>query len=132
VFYGAGFFCHATVNGLVLRNLIMNKRNEQTVTHQAADVVDNVADGIRSAAHNVGASIQNSAHSVRDAAGRAVSAVEDTYDEVGHYAHDSFDRARSRVHSCENSLESCVRDNPKMSLLVAAGLGALLFAWWKR
>jgi len=110
----------------------MNKRNDQTVAHRAADVVDNVAGGIRTAVHDVGESIQNSAHCVRDAAGRAVSAVEGTYGEAGQYARDSFDRTRARARSYENSFESAVRDNPKMSLLVAAGVGALFFAWWKR
>ena len=110
----------------------MNKRNDQTLPHQAADVADHVADGIRSAANDVGASSQSSAQSVRDAAGRAVNAVEGTYGEVGQYARDSFDRTRARARSYENSFECAVRDNPKMSLLVAAGVGALLFAWWKR
>jgi len=102
----------------------MGKGNDQTVAHRAADVVDNVADGIRSAAHDVGGT-------ARDAASRVVSAVEGGYDEVGQYARDSFDRTRARARSYENSFECCVRDNPKTSLLIAAALGALLFAWWK-
>jgi len=109
----------------------MKQGNDQTVAHRAADVVDNVADGIRSAAHDVGGSICNSAHSARDAASRVASAVGDGYEEAGQYARDSFQRTRARVRSYENSFESCVRDNPKTSLLAAVALGALLFAWWK-
>ena len=109
----------------------MSKAHDQTVAHHAADVVDNVADGVRSAAQDVAGGIRNSAQTARHAATRMVSAVEGGYDEVGQYARDSFDRTRARARSYENSLESSVRDNPKTSLLIAAALGALLFAWWK-
>ena len=60
----------------------MNQKNDQTVAHQAADVVDNVADGIRSAAHTV-----------RQTAGRAAGAVGDKYEEVGQFARDSIDHS---------------------------------------
>ena len=110
----------------------MNQRNDQTVAHHAADVVDNVADGIRSAAHSVGGSVRNAAHTVRQAAGRAAGAVGDTCEEVGQYARDSFDGARARARSWENSLERSVRDNPKTSLLFAVAIGAAIGAWWKR
>jgi ElaB/YqjD/DUF883 family membrane-anchored ribosome-binding protein len=111
---------------------MMNQRNDQTVAHQAADVVDNVADGIRTAAHNVGGSVRNAAHTVRQAAGRAVGSVGDTCEEVGQYARESFDGARARVRSWENSFESSVRGNPKTSLLLAVALGAVIGAWWRR
>jgi ElaB/YqjD/DUF883 family membrane-anchored ribosome-binding protein len=111
---------------------MMNQRNDQTVAHQAADVVDNVADGIRSAAHSVGGSVRSTAHAVHQAAGRAVGSVGDTCEEVGQYARDSFDGARARVRSWENSFESSVRDNPKTSLLLAVAIGAVIGAWWRR
>jgi ElaB/YqjD/DUF883 family membrane-anchored ribosome-binding protein len=110
----------------------MNQKNDQTVAHQAADVVDNVADGIRSAAHSVGGSVRNTAHNVRQAAGRAATAVGDTYDEVGQYARDSLKRGRDQARSLENSFECAIRDNPKTSLLIAAALGAVIGAWWRR
>src|SRR5580658_1166882 len=110
----------------------MKQNNDQTAPHQAADVVDNVADGIRSAAHSVGGTVRNTAHAVRDAAGRAAGAVGDTYEEVGQYARESFDRTRAKVRSWEDSFESSVRDNPKTSLLVAVAIGAVIGAWWKR
>jgi len=110
----------------------MHQRDDQTVAHQAADVVDNVADGIRSAAHSVGGGVRSTAHAVHKAAGRAVGSVGDTCEEVGQYARDSFDRTRARVRSRENSFESSVRDNPKTSLLLAVALGAVIGAWWKR
>ncbi len=110
---------------------MMNQKDDQTVAHQAADVVDNVADGIRSAAHSVTDSVRNAAHTAREAAGRAAGAVGDTYEEVGQYARDSFNRTRDQARSMEKSFESCVRDNPKTSLLIAAALGAVIGAWWK-
>jgi ElaB/YqjD/DUF883 family membrane-anchored ribosome-binding protein len=110
----------------------MKQNSDRTAAHQAADVVDNVADGFRSAARSVGGSVRNTAHAVHDAAGRAVGAVGDTCEEVGRYARDSFDRTRARARSWENSLESSVRENPKTSLLIAVALGAVIGAWWKR
>jgi ElaB/YqjD/DUF883 family membrane-anchored ribosome-binding protein len=111
----------------------MNQRTDQTVAHQAADVVDNVADGIRSAAHTVGGSVRNAAHTVREAAGRAAGAVGDTYDEAGQFAREAFDHSRARVHSWENRFESYIRHNPKTSLFLAAALGTAIGALiWKR
>lgn len=110
----------------------MNKNNDETIAHQAADVVDNVADGVRSAAHHVGGSVRNAAHAVREVAGQTVGAVGETYDQVNRRAHDFVDHSRARVRSLENNFEQYVRDNPKSSVLLAAALGAVAFAWWKR
>jgi ElaB/YqjD/DUF883 family membrane-anchored ribosome-binding protein len=108
------------------------QNNDQTVTHQAADVVDNVADGVRSAAHSVGGSVRNAAHAVHEAAGQAAGAVGDKVQEVGQCARDSFDHTRARVRSWEDSFEVSIRDNPKTSVLLAAAIGVLIGAWWKR
>jgi hypothetical protein len=99
----------------------MTHKNEQTVAHQAADVVDNVADGIRSAAHTV-----------RQTAGRAASAVGDTYEGAEQFARDSVNHGRARLRSWENSFESSISENPKTSLLLAVALGLVIGAWWKR
>jgi hypothetical protein len=110
----------------------MTRDTDPTVGHQAADVVDNVADGFRSAAQSVGGSVRSAAHTVRDAAGRAAGAVGDAYEDASQYARDSFDRTRARARSWEKSFECSVRENPKTSLLIAAALGAALMTWWKR
>jgi len=99
----------------------MNQRNNETIAHQAADVVDNMADGIRAAAHTV-----------RGAAGRAVGSVEETCQEAGQCVRDSVNHGRQRVCSWENSVEDHVRANPKSSLLIAAALGACIASWWRR
>jgi len=99
----------------------MNQRNSETIAHQAADVVENMADGIRSAAH-----------SVREVAGRAVGTVEETCQEAGQCVRDSVKHGRARVCSWENSLEDQVRANPKTSLLLAAVLGGCIATWWNR
>jgi len=106
--------------------------HQQSAAHQAADVVDNVADGIKSAAHRVGGSVRSTAHVVREAAGRAAGAVGNTFDEVGQYTRDSFDRTRARARSLEKSFESSICENPKTSLLLAVALGVVIGAWWKR
>src|SRR5579862_3903851 len=102
---------------------MMNEKNEQTAAHQAADMVDNVADGIRSAAHSVSGSVRNAAQTVRDTAGKAADAVQDTCEEAGQMARDHLNLRRAQARALESSLETCVRDNPKSSVLVAVALG---------
>ncbi|MGA2581793.1 MAG: hypothetical protein ABSG31_00835 [Tepidisphaeraceae bacterium] len=100
----------------------MNENNDQTtVAQQAADFVDNVTDNVKSAAHTV-----------RQAAGRAASAVEHTYEEAGRFARESVNHGRARIRSWEESFEDSVRENPKTFLLLAAALGAVAVALWKR
>jgi ElaB/YqjD/DUF883 family membrane-anchored ribosome-binding protein len=119
-------------NNYSLKVFIMPRNNDESVARQAADVVDNVADGIRSAAHTVGGTVRSAAHSARDAAGRAASAMEEKYEEAGQYARDTIRNGRDRVRSWEKGIEDHVRDNPKTSLLAAVAIGAILGAWWKR
>jgi hypothetical protein len=99
----------------------MNKSNDQSVAHQAADFVDNVADNVKSAAHTV-----------REAAGRAASSMEHTYEEAGRYARDSVKHGRAQLRSWEETFENCVSEHPRTSLLLAMALGAVAAAWWKR
>jgi len=99
----------------------MSQKNDETIAHQAADVVDNVADGIRSAAHTM-----------REVAGRAVGTVEETCQEAGQCVRDSVKQGRQRICSWENGLEDHVRANPKTSLLLAAVLGWCIASWWNR
>ena len=110
----------------------MSHRNDHTTAQQAADAVDNVADGIRSAAHTVGEGVRSAAQTVRQTAGRVTSAAEDAYEGAGKAVHQSFNHTRDRARAWEDSFEDCVRDNPKASLLLAAALGAVIFAWLKR
>jgi len=103
----------------------MKLDSDQTAARHAADVVD----GIRSAAHSVSTGVQNAAQTVRDAAGHATEAVEHAYEHAGQRARASLQRARSM----ENSFESCVRDNPKSSLLIAAAIGAVIgVLYWRK
>lgn len=110
----------------------MNQKNDETVAHQAADVVDNIADGLRSAAHSVGGGVQHAAHAVRDAAGSAAHSVGDRYEQAGQFARDSVKHTRARLRSWEDGFESRVRDNPKTSLILAAVIGAAVAAIWSR
>jgi methyl-accepting chemotaxis protein len=99
----------------------MSRKHEQTTAHQAADVVDEVADGIRSAAH-----------SVRDTASRAADAMGHSYDQAGKFARDSVNHGRAQVRSWESSFDCAVSEHPKAALLLAAAAGAVAFAWWTR
>jgi hypothetical protein len=110
----------------------MNRKNDETVAHQAADVVDNVADGLRSAAHSVGGGVQNAAHAVRDAAGRAAHSVAESYEHAGEFTRKSVKQTRARLRSWEDSFESRVRDHPKTCLLLAAVIGAAVASIWRR
>ena len=110
----------------------MKQNNDQTAARQAADVVDNVADGMRSAAHAVGGSVRNTAHAVHEAASQAAGVVGDTLEEVGQHARDSYDQARTKARSWERSLENSVRANPKTSLLLAIALGSVIATLWRR
>jgi hypothetical protein len=62
----------------------------------------------------------------------ARKAVEETYEEAGQFARDSADHSLAKARSWESSLERRVRENPKTSLFLAAALGGLIVAWWKR
>jgi ElaB/YqjD/DUF883 family membrane-anchored ribosome-binding protein len=106
----------------------MNSTNDQTVAQQAAQVVDNAADGIRS----VGGRVRYAAQTVQAAGTRAVNAVEDTCQQVSDRTRESVKYGLSQVRACESGFERCVRDNPKSSLLVAAALGGALVAWFSR
>jgi ElaB/YqjD/DUF883 family membrane-anchored ribosome-binding protein len=111
---------------------MMNQGNDQSIAHQAADVVDHVADGIKSAAQGVGGSVRKASHAVRETAERAVDAVGSTYKEANQFARRSLNHSRTRARLWEKTFANSVRDNPKTSLLVAAALGAVVIAWWKR
>lgn len=107
----------------------MNQKTDQTVAHPAADLVDNPADRIKSAADVVGGTVRNAAHKVHEVA----SGARNTCEEAGQFAPSSFKRGRARVRSWETSFESYVRHKPKTCLLVAASLGACIGASiWKR
>jgi ElaB/YqjD/DUF883 family membrane-anchored ribosome-binding protein len=110
----------------------MKQDNDQTIAHQTADVVDNVADGIRSAAQSVGGSVLSTAHAVHDAAGHAAGAVRNSLEDVGQYARNSFNRTRAKARSVEKSFERSVRDHPKTAVLLGAALGAGIVIWWTR
>ena len=110
----------------------MKPNHDQSAAHNAADVVDNVADGIRSAAHTVGGTVRSAAQTVRQTAARSAGAVGHACEEVTQHASDSFHRTRTAARSWERRFESSVRDNPKTSLLVAAALGLAIGSWCRR
>jgi len=91
------------------------------VSENAGSVGQAVADGV----HAVG-------HDVQVAAGRVMEAVEEKCEQAGQAARDSFEQGRDRVRHWENGLKADVRSRPVASLLIAAGIGVVLGALWRR
>jgi hypothetical protein len=110
----------------------MIQNNNETAAHQAADAVDNVADDLESAAYTAGVRVLGASRAAREATGRAALAAERTYEEAGQFARNSADNGYARARYRENGFERHVRENLKSSLLLAAALGAVAFAWWRR
>jgi len=109
----------------------MTRKHDQSVPGHAAEKVDKIADGVRAAAHAVGESVQHAAHVVHDVADRTVRNVEQKVEEAGQVARNSLNQGRAQARVWENRLQSCVRANPLLSLLIAVGLGAVVAAVWK-
>jgi ElaB/YqjD/DUF883 family membrane-anchored ribosome-binding protein len=86
-------------------------------TKSAAEVSDNggsVVDAIAEGASAV-------ARDVREAAGQVAQRVEE-----------KFEQGRDQVRCCENRFEESVRSRPLASLLIAAGIGVIAGALWRR
>jgi ElaB/YqjD/DUF883 family membrane-anchored ribosome-binding protein len=69
---------------------------------------------------------------VRDAGSRAAGAVEGAYDDAREYTRGSLRRGQARLRACENSFEETVASRPLISLLIAAGIGAVAGVLWQR
>jgi hypothetical protein len=110
----------------------MSQNNSQTAADEAAEAVDNVAAGIKSAAHKASGKIRKAARGVRSAAGRSAGEVEEAFEEVRQCAGRSVDRRPTPGRMLQDTLKCFLCENPKSSLLVAAALGAGLAVWWKR
>jgi ElaB/YqjD/DUF883 family membrane-anchored ribosome-binding protein len=110
----------------------MKSQTDQTVAHQAANLVVDVADGVRSAAHNVTESARSAGHSVMDKVGRAEQSVHDTYQAAGHRASECVSGARARLRAGEMGIERRIQRNPWTSRLIAAAVGGIVVAWCRR
>ena len=70
--------------------------------------------------------MENVADEMRDLRTRAKDAVREKYDQARHLAQDYYGRGRERAAEYEEEVVHYVRQKPLVSLLIAAGAGALL------
>jgi len=71
---------------------------------------------------------QQATEKLKDTAERVQERIGDIKDQANEY----YEQGRQRAQEWEQSLEDYVREQPIKSLLIAAGVGLVLGAIWKR
>lgn len=69
---------------------------------------------------------------LRDLGGQVRDAAKEKYEELSGEAKAYYDQGRDMAHEWEDGLENYVREKPLQAVLIAAGVGLLLGALWKR
>ena len=69
---------------------------------------------------------------IRDLGGQVREAAKEKYEELSGEARAFYDQGRGMAEEWEEGLESYVREKPLQAVLIAAGVGMLLGALWKR
>jgi ElaB/YqjD/DUF883 family membrane-anchored ribosome-binding protein len=69
---------------------------------------------------------------MKDAGNRAAGYVQDQYESLSEHAHDAYASAKNKAYDWEQSAEDYVKSRPMQSLLIAAGVGAILALLWRR
>ena len=83
------------------------------------------ASDVRAAAREVGENLRDLGSQVRDTA-------TEQYDQLREQAGGYYEQGRQRALEMEQTLEQYVQEKPIQSLLIAAGIGAVLGWLWKR
>jgi len=86
---------------------------------------DTATDDLRRKAGDVKQSVQELGSVAKAAAGEKMGELRDTATEY-------YERGRDRVYDAEQSVEDYIRDQPLKSVLIAAGVGFLLGAFYIR
>jgi ElaB/YqjD/DUF883 family membrane-anchored ribosome-binding protein len=84
-----------------------------------------MADQVRERAQQVGQHLRDMGTQARDTA-------QQQYDHLRQQAQEYYETGRARAMEWEQGLEDYVRQQPVKSLLIAAGVGVILGALWKR
>jgi ElaB/YqjD/DUF883 family membrane-anchored ribosome-binding protein len=84
-----------------------------------------VADQVRERAQQVGQQLRDMGSQARDTA-------QQQYEQLRQQAQEYYESGRERAMEWEQGLEDYVRQQPVKSLLIAAGVGVILGALWKR
>lgn len=95
-------------------------RMEDSTTEQGG-----ATESIREKAQEVG-------QGIRDIGEQARQAAREKYEHLREQAGEYYETGRQQAKEWEQSLEGYVREQPIKSLLIAAGVGLLLGALWKR
>ncbi len=69
---------------------------------------------------------------LRDLGGQVRNAARDKYEQLSGEARAYYDQGRDMAQEWEQGIESYVREKPLQAVLIAAGVGLLLGALWKR
>ena len=72
------------------------------------------------------------ADQVRETASQVRDAAQEKFNELRDQASQYYEEGRQRAQEWEQSLETYVQEQPIKSLLIAAGVGALLGFLWRR
>lgn len=99
----------------------MSRMDEPKAQGQKGSPVEQVKD----AAADVGKQLRDAGSQVRDAASKK---YEDLRDQASEY----YEQGRERAEEWEQTIESYVQEKPVKALLLAAGVGFLMGAIWKR
>lgn len=83
------------------------------------------AEQLRNKAQQVGQQLREVGDQVR-------STAQEQYEQLRTQASEYYETGRQRAMEWEQSLENYVREQPVKSLLIAAGVGVILGALWKR
>lgn len=84
-----------------------------------------MADQLKEKAQQATEQVRQSAQQLRDSA-------QEQYDHLRQQAQEYYETGRQRAMEWESGVEDYVRQQPVKSLLIAAGVGVILGALWKR
>jgi ElaB/YqjD/DUF883 family membrane-anchored ribosome-binding protein len=91
---------------------------------QSAGEAGRTKDDLKSSATQAAQSVRQMGEQVRDAAS-------EKFEQLRGQANDYYEQGRQRAREWEQSLEEYVQEKPIQSLLIAAGVGAVLGWIWK-
>ena len=104
------------------------KRHVNEAAHHSDKADNDVSEDVGSVVHAVADRAGTAAHQVHETAGRFVEALEDKCDRVGQ----SFQHGRENGRRWQREFVGAVRSRPLVSLLIAAGTGAVVGILWDR
>lgn len=69
---------------------------------------------------------------IKDMGSKAKGMAQEQFEQLRNTASEYYQQGRQKLGEWEDSLEQYVREQPMKSLLIAAGVGALLGILWRR